>query len=574
MAVPRWEVPNNARPIALAASADGGFALLTEDSSFLLVGADGRRIEQTSLDAKPARERTRARTETAQVAGAAFGMQDTGARGWLVGSTASTHLLRISAGKSSPFGDGASEVAAFRASGEQVAIARAGSVDLWNQAGQRRWQHDGGPFVALTIARNLVVALSADGELVFLSMLSGSVAGRLKLEVPEPAHTWHLAHLEGARFALALSEWLVIVDAAKEKVFRRTRLRSKASALATTERRAILGLEDGWVQTVDALTGEIRSAIQVHDAPIRALAVAGGLLVSAAARGPLRAWDEALIYGSQTTVAQITAIAARGEMLALGEKNGRVRALRCAEELFSMRLDASVAAVQIGKDDSVTAVSQSLVVRWERPWKTPKPLVLDAPCTAFAADETYLFSGNERGSVDVFPRTGAQKKLTRYELSGAPITALLRPRGNYLVVGTHALDGRLLVIDLSEGQILHRLEPHQEAFGITCLAAEPRGRMLASGAEDGTIALVEIAKGRVLATLRTPETPISLAFDPTGKRLFAVLADGIVMRFALDQKAAAATVAVPLATCAFSSEGSVVLGLRNGRTEALAGDCG
>ena len=48
---------------------------------------------------------------------------------------------------------------------------------------------------------------------------------------------------------------------------------------------------------------------------------------------------------------------------------------------------------------------------------------------------------------------------------------------------------------------------------MTCLAYNPRGRIVASGADDGSIALIDPVKGKVLARLRVRETPTSLAFD-------------------------------------------------------------
>ena len=51
---------------------------------------------------------------------------------------------------------------------------------------------------------------------------------------------------------------------------------------------------------------------------------------------------------------------------------------------------------------------------------------------------------------------------------------------------------------------------------MTCLAADPRGRIVASGADDGSIALIDPVKGKILARLRVRETPISLAFDKRG----------------------------------------------------------
>jgi len=480
------------------------------------------------------------------------------------------HLSRVQDGEPTVLAKGPSAVAAFQVTGELVAIARFDRVDVWTLSGQRRWQHEGGPFVGITVVGKIVVALKADGELLFLSLMNGSDTGRLKLEVPEPAHRWRLAPLEGSRFALALGEWLVIVDAAKEKVFRRTRLRARATAVGASERRVVVGLDDGWIQTVDPLTGDVRGAHHVHRAPLRAVAMGKGVVLTAAAHEPVRAWDEARLSGATPSASPTTALAARGSLLATGTRAGQLRIQKGVEEVGSVRLDGAVSFVHVATDDAVIAVTSSLVVRLEKPWKAPKPLVLDAACSAFAADDRYAFSGSGSGVVDVFD-LAAGKKVTSYALSDAAISALVRPRGVHLVVGTGALDGRLFVVDVAEAKVVHRIEAHQEAFGITSLAAEPRGRIAASGSDDGTIALLDIAKGRVLARLRVREAPVSLAFDPTGKRLVAALEDGSVTVFALDQRAAASAVQVPPTARVAWGDGpdKLVCGLTDGRVDVV-----
>src|SRR5690606_26449523 len=51
------------------------------------------------------------------------------------------------------------------------------------------------------------------------------------------------------------------------------------------------------------------------------------------------------------------------------------------------------------------------------------------------------------------------------------------------------------------------------------------GRIVASGGDDGFVALLDPARGRVLARLRVNETPTSIAFEPSGRRLACVFAD-------------------------------------------------
>ncbi|HVH42898.1 MAG TPA: hypothetical protein VM925_11165, partial [Labilithrix sp.] len=168
----------------------------------------------------------------------------------------------------------------------------------------------------------------------------------------------------------------------------------------------------------------------------------------------------------------------------------------------------------------------------------PRPIALKTPPTAFASDDAYAFVGTQAGAVDVYDLAMA-RQVTTYALSSDDrITALLRLAGATLVVGTGALDGRVLVVDVVEAKVVHRVSPHDEAFGITCLASEARGRLVASGSDDGSIALLDPIKGRVLAKLRGNETPTSLAFEPSGRRLACVFADGTAAIATFAQKAA------------------------------------
>lgn len=564
MLTPRWIASADAAIVAIESTADGGVASLSEDGWVTILRGDGQVASRLELPRGAKVDHGDATTFEPPTA-----FQSAGAKGWVVAYAHEDHLLRVAGPERSVLALHPSEVAAMRLAGEQVAVARFDGLELWTLGGQRRWQHEGGPFVAVSVVGKTVIGLSADGELAFLSMRNGSLIGRLKLAVTEAPYAWHLAAIEGNRFALGLGEWLVIVDAAKETVLRRTRMRGQVTALAASDRWVLSALEDGWVQRVDPLTGEARGALSVHPTPVRSVALGQGVFFTSSGT-EVRAWDEALLSGAPVAASPVTALAARGVLAAIGAKNGRLRIRRGVEEVGSMRLDGSVAFVHVAADESVIAVSSSLMVRLKKPWKAPQPLMLEAPCKAFAADESYAFSGSEHGVVDVFQLEGG-KKITSYELTDAAISALVRPRGVHLVVGTDALDGRLFVVDVAEARVVHRIEAHQDAFGVTSLAAEPRGRVVASGSDDGTIALVDVAKGKVLARLPVREAPVSLAFDPTGRRLVAALVDGSVTFIALDQRGATSVVKVPPTARVAWGEGSnqVLCGLTDGRVEQV-----
>jgi hypothetical protein len=140
--------------------------------------------------------------------------------------------------------------------------------------------------------------------------------------------------------------------------------------------------------------------------------------------------------------------------------------------------------------------------------------------------------------------------------------------GATLVVGTGALDGRVLFVDVAEAKVVHRVSPHEEAFGVTCLSADARGRIVASGGDDGQIALLDPAKGRILARIRVAETPMSMAFEPSGRRLACVFADGTaaVVTFA-SSGATVSDLGVRGASHVAWGD-SIVFGFKDGRAES------
>jgi hypothetical protein len=558
---PRWEHCTDHPTVALATAPDGGVAVLFEDGSLDLLRSDGARSGELQLPCA-------ARASDGDDGARSFAKLRSVGGAWLASMPGQGHLVRHADGRNVRAAAGDDPVEAFAIAGEQLAVARCGSLELWTLADQRRWAIAGGPFVAVTFAGRTLVALRGDGELVFLSLLKGAIMGTLKLAAAEPAVSWHLATIDGARVALGFGEWLVVVDAASHKVVRRTRVRGDIVALAATERRMIVGLEDGWLQAFDAFTGEPRGSVQAHERDVVALAMGGGVIFSAARVGPVRAWDEAAVETAARAGSPVTSLACRATFVAVGDRAGRLRLLKGVEEVGALRLDGPISGTHVGADDSVIAAAGSVLVCLSKPWKTPRPVLLRSSSTALAVDAAYAFVGNEQGSVDVYDlERGAH--VTSYALSEASVSALVRLPGAQLVVGTGALDGRLFIVDVAQAKVLHRIEAHQEAFGVTSLAAEPRGRIVASGSDDGTIALIDPSKGRVLARVRVPETPTSLAFDGTGRKLAAVLADGSTLVVAIDQRAAVTPLACRKAAHLAWGD-ALVIGLADGRIERVA----
>lgn len=567
MIAPRWEHQTHHLPLALALRPDGGVAALFDDGSkefdaLEIFDSAGARSGGLRLPKGAPADRGdgMARTSAAilRFAGNAC----------FASIPHEAHLVRHTGDRSSRFAQGDSAIEAFAIAGEQVAVARIEGLELWNLSEQRRWHLPGGPYSAVAFAGRTLVALRADGEIVFVSSVKGSVIGSLKLAAPSPPSAWHLSTIDGTRVALGFDDWLVVVDGTNHKIVRRTRVRSKVLALASSEKRIAVGFEDGFVQLLDAFTGEPKGVLHAHREPVVGLAMGTGVVFSAGAPGHLRAWEESAFAAPSREASPVTALASRATFMAVGDGAGRLRVVEGGEEVGALRLDGAIRAVHVTADDAVTAATGSVLVQLKRPWKSPHPVLLRAPSTALAVDSAYAFSGSETGTVDVY-EVPSGDHVTSYALSEAPITGLVRLPGVLLVVGTSALDGRVFIVDVAQAKVLHRIEAHQEAFGVTALATEPRGRLVASGSDDGRIALIDPAKGRVLAHVGVPETPICLAFDSTGRKLAAVLADGSSVIVTIDRKPTIKPLAYRTATRVAWGD-TLFIGLSNGPVERVA----
>ena len=495
---------------------------------------------------------------------------------WLVLCEKQKHLARVSDGASpAPFAAGKGTIGTFTVGRDDaVAVARGEAVELWSRDDEKRWAAKGGPFLQLAVAPDHVIALGEDGALYFFARENGEPHGALRLASPDPVSSWRLAHVDGNVVVLTLGEWLVWIDARTRKTVRRVRARSKVCAVAADPTHVVVAVEEGFVQAFRSATGEPRASFAADDDGVLGLALGADVLFTMGSAGPdaVRGADRQALDVTVRTASPVCSIAARGRLAAVGDRSGRVRVLESTSgelrEIASVTVAEAASNLFLAKDESVVAASPRVVLRVAPPYQTPRPITLRAAPTAFAADDAYAFAGTQTGAVEVYD-LAAGRHITTYALSSDDrITALARLAGAMLVVGTGALDGRVLVVDVADAKVVHRISPHEEAFGVTCLAADARGRIVASGGDDGSIALLDPAKGRILAKLRVVETPTAMAFEPSGRRLACAFADGTAAVVTFAQKGATVSDLGLRGATHVAWGDSLVFGFKDGHAES------
>lgn len=468
---------------------------------------------------------------------------------WLLHTPGAKHLTRASAdGTLATFADARAKIDTFAVDREDaVAVSRGPSLELWSRDEKKRWSAKGGPFHVVTLTRDHVVALDEAGALLFFDKTSGEGLGALRLASTAAPSSWRLALVDGNVLVLALGDWLVWIDGAIRKTVRRVRARTNVVAVAADAAHVVAAVEDGedanagGAQIFHAKSGEPGSWIGDARAA-RGLALGRGALFWVNDGAVASVARQAFGPTAALVASPVTALGARADLVAAGDKAGNVRVLRAGrEDVATVRVGEAVSFVHLARNGAVVAAGERIVVRAPPPYAKTLPIALRAPASAVAVDDAYIFVGGATGAVEVHDLVSG-KHVTTYTLSSDDrITSLQRLAGSLLVVGTGALDGRVLFVDVAESKVVHRVSPHEEAFGVTCLAADARGRIVASGSDDGSIALLDPTKGRVLARLRVPETPTSLAFEPSGRSLACVFADGTAALVTFSPKGASLT---------------------------------
>jgi WD40 repeat protein/predicted Ser/Thr protein kinase len=244
---------------------------------------------------------------------------------------------------------------------------------------------------------------------------------------------------------------------------------------------------------------------------------------------------------------------------------------------------------------------QDLLNRFYQPQLKLRAGGHDAPVRAmvFSSDGSHLYSAGEDKVVNYWNLQNPSPMLERTirppvwrGVRGIVYAMALTPRpdaqGQSMLAvggfGTESSGGDITIFRMpgmpqyAAGEVVQRLERprgvdeptaivHRNT--ITCLAFDASGHVLASGSNDWTVILWDVARGfEPIRALKRHNGPIrDLAFNPAGNRLATVGADGLIVVWDVADGEALESLAtrVSINTVAYSPDGRfVIAGSENG----------
>ncbi len=316
-----------------------------------------------------------------------------------------------------------------------------------------------------------------------------------------------------------------------------------AIAFSPDGRRLASVARDHTARIWDGLTGEPIGVLHGHTDDIRTVAWAGNdSLVSASNDGTIRKWDartveDGILRGHKTFVYGVAA-SPDGKRFASASWDGTARIWDATTGKELAVLDhgtgepAIVTSVAFHPTRDIVATRSRGSVRLWNPttgaavhsWNSPSDFWRDTRLS-FNRDGSLLAAGCKDCVVRIWD-TASHAEVAELRHDDQVRDVVFSPDGKLLATCTENGDRLVCLWDVATRSIARTLSGHEKC--VYSLAFNGDGSIIASGSQDGTARLWDVATGTEIGVLKNRANVYGLAFTPDGSRLGAACADNTI----------------------------------------------